>query len=374
MKEMTEQHQLSDGVMSRRRLLELGCLATIGLGIPLAGCGSSSSSGGGGGASTGSGAAAKTTPLGELKYSFSWLDDVTQAGPYISATKGYYKQVGFSSFKFIPGGPSAVPTLTQLSNGTANFGVSGAQEVAEANGNGASFRVIGAQYQKTPTCIVSLATKPLNTPASLRGKTIGVADSDKPALLAFLAINKLTSSDLKLVPFQYDPAPLIDGQMDGFLGYSTDSPISLEEEGHKPAVLMFADFGYATVAQTYVASTQQISSSRELLKAALRADIMGWRVNAVNPKLGAELAVDKFGKSLKYSLANQWATNKAEVKLMKTPDTEKNGLLTVTPELQQKTVKTLALTGAKTTVADEFDMSLLNEVYQEHPELKSLPS
>lgn len=357
---MTDQLNLPVDVMTRRRLLGLGAVASVGLGLTLAGCGTDSST--------------AVTPghLGQLKCGFSWLYDVTQAGPYISATKGYYTQVGFSSVQFIPGGPSAVSVLTQLANGTANFGVSSPAEATQANSNGASFRVIGAMYQKTPACIVSLPGNPLKTPADLKGQTIGVAAADRPALFGFLAVNGLKPTDMTLVPFQYDPAPLIDGQMDGFLGYTTDSPISLQESGHQPVVLLFSDFGYHTVTQTYVATTDQISGSREFLKAALRADIMGWRDDISDPKEGASLAVTKYGKSLKLSLQNQVATNKAEIALMVTPDTEKNGILTVTPALQSQTVKTLALSGAKTTVADLFDMSLLAEVYQEHPELKTL--
>ena len=58
---------------------------------------------------------------------------------------------------------------------------------------------------------------------------------------------------------------------------------------------------------------------------------------------------------------------------MKTPYTEKNGILTVTDALQKDTVKTLALSGVHTTQSDLFDMSLLNDIYREHPELKTLP-
>lgn len=357
---MTNQPTIPAGAMTRRGLLGLGLSAAAGL--ALAGCTTS----------PGSGTSAASGGLGQLQYAFSWLYDVTQAGPYISDTKGYYKEVGFSSVDFIPGGPSAVSVLTQLANGSAQFGVSSPTEIVAANSNGASFRVIGAMYQQTPICIVSLKAKPLTSPDDLKGKTIGVADADKPAMLAFLAVNGLKAADMQIVPFQYDPAPLIAGQVDGFLGYSTEDPISLQESGHDPVVLRFADFGYQTVTQTYVASTDQIANSRTLLKAALRADIMGWRADIADPTEGATLAVTKYGKSLKYSLENQVACNKAEIVLMKTPDTEANGILTVTKDLQSQTVKTLALSGVQTTVDDLFDMSVLAEVYQEHPELKTL--
>ncbi|MFE2336578.1 ABC transporter substrate-binding protein [Streptomyces coelicoflavus] len=354
---MTDKLNPPGGALSRRGLLGLGLSTTVG--FALAGCGSSSRAGAG-------------SDLGQLEYAFSWLYDVTQAGPYMADTEGYYKKVGFSSVKFIPGGPSAVSVLTQLASETAQFGVSSPTEIVAANQNGAAFRVIGTVYQKTPSCIVSLKSNPIRTPTDLKGRTIAVSDADKPAMEAFLAVNGLRSSDTTIVPFQYDPAPLVAGQVDGIMDYSTNSPISLRQAGHETAVMMFADHKYATITQTYVASTDQISKNRTLLKAALRADIMGWRANIADPEAGAKLAVNKYGKSLQYQLENQLACNKAEIALIRTADTEKNGILTVTQELQRETVETLGLTGVHTTVDKLFDMSLLAEVYREHPELKAL--
>ncbi|MGO4533702.1 ABC transporter substrate-binding protein [Leifsonia sp. 2MCAF36] len=359
---MTNQSHASWFTKQRRGLLSVGLTAA--LAIVLSAC-----SGASAGSSSDDASAGK---LGQLDYAFSWLNDVTQAGPYIADTEGFYKKAGFSSVKFIPGGPQAVSVLTQLANGTAQFGVSSPTEIVGANANGASFRVIGAMYQKDPRAIVSLAGKPIKTPADLKGKTIAVSDADKPFMKAFLELNGLKISDLTIVPFQYDPAPLVAGQVDGILDYSTNSPLSLKQTGQNPVVMMFSDFHWATITQTYVASTDEISKNRVQLKAALLADIMGWRADIADPKKGASLTVDKYGKSLKLSLDNQMAANDARIDFMKTPDTEKNGILTVTPELQKDTVKTLALTGVKTTPSDLFDLSLLNEVYKEHPELKKL--
>lgn len=353
--------------LSRRRLLGLGAMSTVGLGLTLTGCGSDDTTATP--STTGSGGA---PDLGRLTYAFSWLNDVTQAGPYISDTEGYYLDEGFSSVDFVPGGPSSVPVLSQLLNGSAQFGVSGAPEIAAANNGGASFRVIGAMYQKSPLCILSLAATPLSQPDDLKGRTVGVADSDKPSLLAYLSIIGLDPDELTLVPFQYDPAPLINGQMDGYVGYTTQDPITLQEAGHDSIVQAFSDFGYDTVTQLYVATTEAIETSRDLLKAALTADIRGWRDNIADPEQGAKLAVEKYGKSLGYTVANQVAANEAGVVLMRTADTEEAGILTVTAELQAKTVSTLALSGTDIDVDTLFDLSLLDEVYSANPDLKAL--
>jgi ABC-type nitrate/sulfonate/bicarbonate transport system substrate-binding protein len=360
----------TSAALSRRGFLAVGGLS--GVGLALAACGSSSSKTA---SSTPSGSnSGKPAPgsLGTLTYAFSWLDDVTQAGPYISDTKGYYTDAGFKAVTFIPGGPSAVPVITQLVNGKAQFGVSGAPEVATANNAGASIRIIGAMYQKTPLCIMSLTATAITDPKGMKGKRIGVADADKPSLLAFLQLNGLKASDMSLVPYQYDPTPLIKKQVDGFVGYSTQDPITLSEAGHASYTMPFSDFGYETVTQLYVATTDTIAKSREAIKGALLADIRGWRDNIADPTEGATLAVTKYGKSLKYSQANQLAADKAGVTLMKTTDTETNGILTVSDELQAQTVKTLGLSGIKSTGSSLFDLSLLTEVYSSNPALKTL--
>jgi ABC-type nitrate/sulfonate/bicarbonate transport system substrate-binding protein len=362
--------------MSRRGFLAVGGLSGVGAALALAGCGSSSSkttSSSGNAAPSGSSSGSPTPgSLGTLSYAFSWLYDVTQAGPYIADTKGYYTDAGFKAVNFIPGGPSAVPVLTQLVNGKAEFGVSGAPEVATANNAGASIRILGAMYQKTPLCIMSLAASAIKDPKAMKGKRIGVADGDKPALLAFLELNGLKASDMSLVPYQYDPTPLIKKQIDGFVGYSTQDPITLSESGTDAYTMNFSAFGYQTVTQLYVATTDRIAKSRDEIKGALLADIRGWRANIAEPAEGATLAVTKYGKSLKYSQENQLAADQAGVALMKTPDTVANGILTVTDELQAQTVKTLGLSGIKSTAASLFDLSLLSEVYASNPTLKTL--
>jgi hypothetical protein len=52
-----------------------------------------------------------------------------------------------------------------------------------------------------------------------------------------------------------------------------------------------------------------------------------------------------------------------------TDETRANGLFTISEALQQQNIDTLAKAGYNITAAELFDMSLLAEVYAEHPEL-----
>ena len=59
----------------------------------------------------------------------------------------------------------------------------------------------------------------------------------------------------------------------------------------------------------------------------------------------------------------------AQKELISTPDTEANGLFTITDELQQQTVGSLAAAGWEVTVEELFDTTLIDEVYEENPDL-----
>jgi hypothetical protein len=99
------------------------------------------------------------------------------------------------------------------------------------------------------------------------------------------------------------------------------------------------------------------------------AEIRGWTDNIANPKLGAQLTVDVYGKGLGLTVPEQTLESATESTLILTPDTKKSGLFTVTPALIEENLKTLATGGLKLTAAQLFDFSLLEAIYKEHPEL-----
>jgi hypothetical protein len=51
-----------------------------------------------------------------------------------------------------------------------------------------------------------------------------------------------------------------------------------------------------------------------------------------------------------------------------------NGIFTITPDLLQKSINTLGIGGITITSDKLFDLSVIEEVYKEHPELKTAPT
>jgi ABC-type nitrate/sulfonate/bicarbonate transport system substrate-binding protein len=335
----------------------------------LAACSSSktttSTAGTSGGSSGGS--------LGEAKFQLSWVEDVEFAGEYIADTNGYYTKAGLSKVTLLAGGPS-VNQDDVVASGQAMICISSPDITSAKILKGADLITIGAQYQKNPFCIMSLASKPLPNPQSMKGKKIGVQSTNTAIWNSFLKANNISQSDLTTVPVQFDPSGLVNGEVDGWFSFITNEPIELHDQGHETTTFLLNDFNYPLVSQTFVVQPDSIKNKRDTIKAILKAEIMGWRASLKDPTMGAQLAVDKYGKSQKLKLNTEVEQSTAQNALILDDRTKTDGIFTVTDAQVQASIKTLAIGGTDITAAKLFDLTLLDEVYQENPDLKSDPT
>ena len=347
------------------RGLQVGGLAVAG-GPLIAACGSGSSSGASSPSSSGSGGAAS---YGTLDYRLSWIKNVEFAGAYIADSKGYYKAEGFSGVNFISGGPSATPQETDVVTKKAIIGISSPDITGAAVMKGAPLVIIGAEYQKNPFAVMSMSKTPIKTPKDMYGKKIGVQAANESVWSSFIKAAGLDASKIDKVPVQFDPLPLTQGTVDGWFSFVTNEPNDLRSKGFDVTTFLLADNGYPLVSETYMVRTDTLEKDRDLLKAFFRAEIKGWKDSLADPTLGAKLAANTYGKGLGLSAAEQTLESKSQNELLLTADTKKNGLFTITPELIDENIKTLKFGGVDLTADKLFDLSLLDEVYKENPEL-----
>ncbi|MCU1458235.1 MAG: transporter substrate-binding protein [Actinomycetia bacterium] len=315
---------------------------------------------------------AKAKDLGTLDFQLSWVKNVEFAGEYIADTKGYYKKEGFSGVNLISGGPT-VNQDSAVQAGKAFVGISAPDITASAINAGADLVIIGAQYQKNPFAVMSLAKSPIKTPQDMKGKKIGVQATNEAVWQSFLKANNIDPSSINKTVVQFDPTPLTTGQVDGWFSFVTNEPNVLKVKGFKTHTFLLADYKYPLVSETYMVKRSALTSERDKLKALLRADIKGWHDNYKNPSLGATLSVKKYGKSLGNTVKEQLLESKSENKLIFTPDTLANGLFTISDALIAENISTLGIAGIDITAAKLFDMSVLEEVYSENPALKTSP-
>ncbi len=340
--------------LSRRTVLSgLGALALGGL----VGCSPSPSTGRGGQSSAG---------LDQVTYQLSWTHSVQFGGTYLAADRGLFEEQGLD-VRLAPGGPNVAGDANTVS-GAALMNISVADGVARANAEGADLVMIGAQYQKSPVTILSLASGPLTEPRDLVGRRIGVAGTDTPGLSAFLAINNLSEDDVTFVPSQYDPAVLTADQVDGLYCFYNDLPVALAVQGIEGHAMLLADFGYNPMSQTYTVRRSSLSdpAERDRIVRLFRGDARGWQLYKDDPQAAAELAVKAYPDA-GLDLETQREQADVQLDIMYSPTTDQYGFGWFTDEQVEENLELFGLLGVAGGSRELWDRSILEEVYADGP-------
>jgi ABC-type nitrate/sulfonate/bicarbonate transport system substrate-binding protein len=360
--------------MDRRSFLRRGAFGVAGVTVlpaVLAACGSDDKKSTSSSDTTAKAADSGTTDLGTLDFQLSWVKNVEFAGEYIADDKGYYKAVGFSSVNLMSGGPS-VQQDAVVASGKALVGISAPDITSSAILQGAPLIAIGAQYQKNPFCVMSLADhNPIATPEDMYGKKIGVQSTNEAVWAAFIKASGLDASKITKVPVQFDPQPLVNKEVDGWFSFITNEPNTLKSKGIDTVTFLLNDHGYPMVSEIYVVRQESLTKDKDKLLAMLEADCKGWTDSYKDPTIAPGLVVSNYGKDLGLDEAEQVLESKAQNELIFTDEVKTNGLFTISDTLVEETIKTLGVAGIKMTAEKLFDQSLLKELYDSKPELKA---
>ena len=315
-------------------------------------------------------APAEKADLGELNVQLSWIKNSEFAGEFFAVENGYYTDAGFSAVNLVAG-PAA--TEAEVLSGNALVGIANPISTAPIIlGENAPLKIIGTTYQKNPFTILSLKNGAnIETIQDLIGKRIGVQAGPNETLFdALLKANGIAASQVTKVPVQYDPAPLVNGEVDGFLAYVTNESFVVGQT-QEVTNLLFADNGLPFVTESFVVTQDSIDNNREALKAFLKATILGWKDAIADSDAGADLALNIYGKDLGLNASKEYYQSETQnAILVQTEETVANGLFTISDAMIAQNLATLKAAGYTITAEQLFDMSLLAEVYEENPELK----
>ncbi|GCE78792.1 ABC transporter substrate-binding protein [Komagataeibacter oboediens] len=304
------------------------------------------------------------TQLRPCSYQLSWIKNFQGAGEYIALAKGFFREQGLD-VTLLAGGPT-MPHEPVVMSGKALLAQTMPDNTVMANMHGATLKVIGAGYQKSPFCIASLLSgHPMRTPQDMIGRRIGVQSVNLVVWRTFLRLNHIDPASITVVPVQFDMAPLIAGDVDGFFGYLNDNVVHLEVAGHQTAVVPFARFGYTVMGATLVvrADSLQDPARRAMLVSFMRADIQGWQAAIADPALGADLTANTFGKGNGLDLKAEEQSCRASNDLMMDANTDSKGLFWMSDASIADTVRILRLGGLAAS-PDMFTNEILVEARQ----------
>lgn len=300
--------------------------------------------------------AAASGPLSSFSMQASWVNDAEFTGYFVAIDKGYYKTQGLD-LTYLPGGPDVIPESALLGNKAPLAITSPDTTIKAIVDDGAPFVIIGTQYQKNPLGVVSLAKAPIKEPKDLIGKTLAVPPVNTLAVEAMLKASGVDKSKVKIVPYAYDPTPLVKGEIDASIDFATNVPFTIKQAGEEATSFLLYDFGFTIFNDTIVVTKDTLAKDRELLVKWLRASRQGWEENLKDPNAYPPTFAESFFKGNGRTIENEVFFNNAQKPLIEAA----GGIFSMSDEAIDANLKALADIGIKGT-KEMFDTSLLAEI------------
>jgi ABC-type nitrate/sulfonate/bicarbonate transport system substrate-binding protein len=306
--------------------------------------------------------AAAAGPLGRARaatpftFQASWVNDAEFMGYFIAQDQGWYAAEGLE-LTYLPGGPDVIPESALLSERADLTLTTPDTTIKAIVDQGAKFKIIGAQYQKNPIGVVSLAENPVGTPEDLVGKVLAVPPVNVISVEAMLKINGIDKRSLRIVPYAYDPTPLIKGEIDASIDFTTNVPYTIEQAGKRAISFLLYDEGFTIYNDTVVVTEETLKTRRKELVAFLRASRRGWEENLKDPSAWPPKFAESWFKGTGRTIENEVYFNKAQKPLIEHPQ----GVFTMTEADIAKNIEALAQVGVKAT-RDMFDTTVLAEL------------
>ncbi|MBY6092110.1 ABC transporter substrate-binding protein [Maritimibacter alkaliphilus] len=300
---------------------------------------------------------ARAADLTEVSFQSIWINDPEFSGYYIAMQEGYYAEEGLE-INYLPGGPDVIPQASLLT-GKADIALTSTIECAEAIVNkGARFKVVGAQFQKSPDSIISLEETGIKTVQDLVGKTVACPPLNAGPFEVLLELNGVAKSDVTIVPYTFDPTPLATGQVDAVIDFMTSLPFIVEQtSGKKTTFILFSDAGMAFGQDLVTVNEEYLAENREKVVGFLRASRKGWEDEFADPEKYGKMFEETWYKGNGYTPeATKFHAN-IQIPLMDHP----GGVFSMDDAWIDASIASLAKIGIEAP-RDMFDPSLLDEI------------
>ena len=301
-------------------------------------------------------------PLTPLTIQLYWVPNVQFAGVLVAKERGWYAEQGIDLT--IKGWQEGLVTLNEVADGRAQIGVMDGSEIIKARVNNIPVKAIGVQFQRSPFCLMSKKSLNITKPEDLKGKRIGINNSDSALVTTIVLANRgLKYEEITPVQAYWDLQPLIDDQFDAYLAFMNNEPLTMKERGYEVTYLPAFQYGYDFYSSVYFVTDALLTEQPEALRRFLEVTLRGWAEAFKDPAAAAALIVEKYVPDA--SVAQQTES----LKMFQTLATLGDGKKYVgwmEESYWQKGIDILAefqQIDQKIPASDVFTMDVLNAVY-----------
>lgn len=236
----------------------------------LSGCGASSAGSG-------------TT--GSLTVGLTYVPNIQFAPFYVADAQGYYKAAGLNvTFHHHNVGEDEFSALVA---GKEDAIFASGDEVLGAQAQNVSVVDVATVWTKYPIALIVPASSSIQSPADLRGHTIGVPGEYGATYIGLLALLKnagLSASDVKIQSIGYTQvSALLTHHVDAVMGYINNEPLQIKKAGMD--VRTFDVAGAQPLISNGIAALQTtLDKKPDLIKALVKATLQGVAYTNAHPQ------------------------------------------------------------------------------------------
>ena len=258
--------------------LSLGALAACGGTAAPAGAASS------GAAAAGPSSVAPGT-YGKLSLQLSWIKNIEFAGEFFADSKGYYTDAGFESVDLVTGPVDSADALVRRRHRRRGpLRARRDRPLHRRAGRPAQdHRRRPSRRTRSASSRSRRASRSARSPTSRARPSASRPGTNQSIFEGLLKANSIDPATIKTTVVQYEPTPLTEKKVDGFMAYLTNEPFIVKAKGFTPVTLSFADNGLPLASETFVVTSETLESDRDKLKAFLTAEIKGWNDAVADP-------------------------------------------------------------------------------------------
>jgi NitT/TauT family transport system substrate-binding protein len=226
-------------------------------------------------------------PKREVTLGLSWIHQAQFSGPYYADRHGLYAREGLQ-VEFVPASIDRDP-LDEFIAGKYDFVIAQPDTLIAARLKGHRFKAVAVTYRIHPMVLMSLPSSGITRPQDFRGKTIGVAYSEKLILMALLNKMNIPASEVTIVKRPYDFDSLRKGDLHVQAGWATDELQTARRDGLELNVISPYDYGITFYADVLTVRESLIEQDPELVERFVRATLQGWAAALQDPAESAKL-------------------------------------------------------------------------------------
>lgn len=228
-------------------------------------------------------------PPDEVTVQLRWTHQAQFAGLYAADQKGYYAAEGLA-VTFVEGGAD-VDLHKPVLDGTAQFGVAGAETLITARAEGKPLRAVATIYRRSPLVYMTLASSGITRPQDFAGKTIQVPAPAAVVFRTMMARAGIRPDQYTEVTLGADLTPFYTGKVHVWNAYITNQVLVARKAGYKLNIIYPDDYGVHFYADTIFTTDDLIARNPDLVRRFLRATLKGWTYAVENPNAIAPLVV-----------------------------------------------------------------------------------